>query len=253
VKLATEAPVNGGRNYEPLVVIKSGYMLENLSIRRYSPASAGSDNLSGAGNQQERPAARMSDLDQIPDHVGFYFAGFVDGEGSFNLSFRKRTDYKLPWKVSLCLNVSQKDRSILALLQQYLGCGTIRYKSDGVWFFEVNNLGAICEHVIPFFDRFSFLSAKKIRDFAIFKRMADLMRQGAHLRYDGICTLLELRREMNDGGKRKYNEQVILAAFGTTESSETIRQTSETSEDDIVRPAWRHAEPGRNGPAQPQG
>ena len=36
-KLATEAPVNGGRNYEQVVVVKFGYMLENLSIRRYSP------------------------------------------------------------------------------------------------------------------------------------------------------------------------------------------------------------------------
>jgi hypothetical protein len=169
----------------------------------------------------------MFDLDQIPVHVGFYFAGFVDGEGSFNLSFRKRTDYKLPWKVSLCLNVSQKDRSILALLQQHLQCGSIRYKCDDVWFLEVNNLTAICEHVIPFFDRFSFLSAKKQRDFAIFKRMANLMRQGAHLNQGGILALLELRREMNDGGKRKYDEQAILAAFGATESSETIRQTSE--------------------------
>ncbi len=34
-KLATEAPVNSGRNYEPIVVIKFGYMLGNLCIRRY--------------------------------------------------------------------------------------------------------------------------------------------------------------------------------------------------------------------------
>ena len=33
MKLATEAPINGGRNYEPLVVVKFGYMLEHLSIR----------------------------------------------------------------------------------------------------------------------------------------------------------------------------------------------------------------------------
>jgi hypothetical protein len=195
----------------------------------------------------------MLHIDQIPDAVGFYFAGFVDGEGSFNLSFRKRPDYKLPWKVSLCLNVSQKDRSILELLKQYLQCGTIRYKSDGVWFFEVNNLKEIHKHVIPFFDHFCFLSAKKKRDFAIFKRMAALMARGAHLEKEGILELLKLRVTMNDGGKRKYDDQVILAAFGVTESSETIRQTSEPSEDDIVRPAWRHAEPGGNGLAQPQG
>jgi len=100
-------------------------------------------------------------VQQIPDSIGFYFAGFVDGEGSFNVSFRRRPDFKMPWKVSLCLNVSQKDRSILALLKQHLKCGTIRYKSDEVWFFEVNNLVAIRENVIPFFDRFRFLSTKK--------------------------------------------------------------------------------------------
>lgn len=169
----------------------------------------------------------MFPVNEVPESVGFYFAGFVDGEGSFNLSFRRRSDYKLPWKVSLCLNVSQKDRLILELLQKHLQCGTIRYKSDGVWFFEVNNLAAIREHVIPFFNRFSFLSAKKKRDFAIFKRMACLMSEGAHLRKDGIMELLKLRRKMNDGGKRKYDDQAVLDAFGVTESSETIRQTSD--------------------------
>ena len=169
----------------------------------------------------------MLDVSQIPEPLGYYFAGFVDGEGSFNLSFRKRNDYKLPWKVSLCLNVSQKDRSILELLKHHLNCGTIRYKSDDVWFFEVNNLNAIRDNVIPFFDRFGFLSAKKKRDFAIFKQMADLMAQGAHLNIEGVKQLLELRREMNDGGKRKYTEGEILAAFATPESSETIRQTPE--------------------------
>ena len=77
------------------------------------------------------------------------------------------------------------------------------------------------------------------------------MAGGAHLRREGIAELLKLRRKMNDGGKRKYDEQAILAAFGLLESSETIRQTSVQTEDDIVRPAWRHAELGRNDPARP--
>src|ERR1043166_2403706 len=132
-------------------------MLGHLSIRRYSLRQRSSDNPSGADNQQERLSAPMLPVQQIPDSLGYYFAGFVDGEGSFNLSFRKRPDYKLPWKVSLCLNVSQKDRVILTLFRQHIQCGTIRFKGDGVWFFEVNNLKAIREHVIPFFDRFRFL------------------------------------------------------------------------------------------------
>ena len=169
---------------------------------------------------------QMLDLNQVPDSIGYYFAGFVDGEGSFHLTFRKRPDYKLPWKVSLCLNVSQKDEVILALLKRHLKCGTIRNKGGGVWMFEVNNLTAIREHVIPFFDKFGFLSAKKKRDFAIFKEMAKQMNNQAHLTKEGIADLLSLRRQMNDGGKRKYSEEQILGAFEDTESSETIRQTS---------------------------
>lgn len=192
----------------------------------------------------------MLHVAQVPLPVGYYFAGFVDGEGSFNLSFRKRADYRLPWKVSLCLNVSQKDRSVLALLKHHLKCGTIRYKSDGVWSFEVNNLTAIRENVIPFFEQFRFLSTKKKRDFAIFKKMASIMNSGEHLRREGIVELLKLRRKMNDGGKRTYTDEVVLQAFDGVESSETIRQTPTEVGDDIVRPAERSAEPGRNDLAQ---
>jgi hypothetical protein len=162
----------------------------------------------------------------VPDSIGYYLAGFVDGEGSFNLTFRRRKDYRMPWKISLCLNVSQKDKVILALVKRHLGCGTIRFKGDGVWMYEVNNLTAIRENVIPFFERFGFLSAKKKRDFQLFKRMAELMQGGAHLNEEGIRELLELRRDMNDGGKRKFSEEDILEVFRTAESSETVRQTS---------------------------
>ena len=48
-------------------------------------------------------------LKQVPLRIGYYLTGFADGEGSFNVSFRPRGDYKDPWKVSLCFNVSQKD------------------------------------------------------------------------------------------------------------------------------------------------
>src|SRR5215467_12538855 len=123
---------------------------------------------------------------RIPVEIGYYLAGFADGEGSFNISFRPRPDYRIPWKVSVSFNVSQKDRVILALFKRYLGCGTLRGRPDGVWYFEVTNLTAVVENVIPFFERFRFLSAKKKRDFAKFKEIVTLMRGGAHLTSNGI-------------------------------------------------------------------
>jgi hypothetical protein len=179
----------------------------------------------------------MLDVSQVSPRIGYYLAGFADGEGSFNVSFRKRNDYAMPWKVSSCFNVSQRDRVILALFKQHLKCGTMRSRPDGVWYYEVNNFTALVENVIPFFDRFSFLSAKKQRDFAKFKQIALLIREGRHQTKSGIGEILEIRRDMNDGGamRRKYSDDSINELFGTRESSETVRQAPMVEESEMIQ------------------
>ena len=164
----------------------------------------------------------MTQLSSTPPHIGYYLAGFADGEGSFNFSFRPRPDYRMPWKVSACFNISQKDKVILALFKRHLRCGTLRARPDGIWYFEVNNLNAIRENVIPFFRRFGFLSAKKKKDFQIFQTVVSLIEKDEHLTKSGIVSILRLRNEMNYGGKRKYADDEILSSFDV--SSETTRQ-----------------------------
>jgi hypothetical protein len=165
----------------------------------------------------------MLQVDRIPAHLGWYLAGFTDGEGSFNVSFRPRGDYSLPWKVSLCFNISQRDPVVLALFKRHLECGTMRQRQDGVWYYEVNNLHPILENVIPFFCRFGFLSAKKKRDFAKFVQLAEMFKAGRHLQQSGIEEILRVRSDMNDGGKRRYTDEMVLGRF--EKSSETARQT----------------------------
>lgn len=155
----------------------------------------------------------MLNVREIPPHIGYYLAGFADGEGSFNVSFRPRNDDRCPWTVSLCFNILQRDPVILALFKRHLRCGTMRQRRDGVWYYEVNNLTPIVENVIPFFERFGFLSAKKKRDFAKFKRLAELIRAGRHHHREGVEEILRIRREMNDGGKRRYSDDEILERF----------------------------------------
>jgi hypothetical protein len=148
---------------------------------------------------------------QIPSNLGNYLAGFTDGEGSFNLSFRRRKDYKTGWKITLSFNVSQKDPVILSQFKKHLKCGSLRErKNDGVWYYEVTNFHAIQENVIPFFRRFGFLSAKKKRDFSKFQKIAKLIENQDHLTVQGIQEILKIRKEMNDGGKRKYSDEEIL-------------------------------------------
>jgi hypothetical protein len=155
----------------------------------------------------------MLKVEAIPPDIGHYLAGFTDGEGSFNVSFRPRSDYAFPWKVSLCFNISQRDPVVLFLFKKHLECGTMRQRQDGVWYYEVNNLRPLLENVIPFFERFHFLSAKKKRDFSKFKALAELMSQGRHLSREGVDEILAIRRGMNDRETRRYSDEIVLARF----------------------------------------
>jgi LAGLIDADG endonuclease len=155
----------------------------------------------------------MLNVKAVPPEIGWYLAGFADGEGSFNVSFRPREDYRTPWKVSLCFNISQRDPVVLSLCKRWLECGTMRQRRDGVWYYEVNNLNAIRSNVIPFFERFGFLSAKKKRDFAKFKELAEILKEAGHGTEVMVRRILEIRSDMNDGGKRRYLDESILKRF----------------------------------------
>ena len=175
------------------------------------------DNLSDRDNQQERSEGGL-----MRPEIGFYLAGFADGEGSFNVSFRPRNDYKQPWKISLCFNISQKEKEILALYKHHLGCGTLRARPDGIWYYKVNNFNAIWEKVIPFFKKYRFLSAQKKKNFSKFCQIAEIIKKNEHLTEEGIKKILKIRSAMNQGGKRRYSDEEILKRL--QKSSETIRQ-----------------------------
>ena len=151
-------------------------------------------------------------LRKVPQEKGWYLAGFVDGEGSFNVSLRKRNDYRLSWQIVMAFNVSQRDITNLFLLKKYLGCGKIKKRKDGLYYFEVVNQKSIFERVIPFFRKFYFLSASKKRNFSIFRKIANLVEEGSHLNKDGLREIIELREKLNTGRgrKRKYNQRDVF-------------------------------------------
>ena len=155
----------------------------------------------------------MLDPKEVQNDIGHYLAGFADGEGSFNVSFRPRGDYRMPWKVSLCFNISQRDEVILAKFKRYLECGTMRRRLDGVWYYEVNNLRAILENVIPFFNHYGFLSSKKQRDFSKFQKLAEILSETRERNREWVQEILRIRSDMNDGGKRRYTDEMVLEAF----------------------------------------
>ena len=146
-------------------------------------------------------------LKQIPLEKGYYFAGFTDGEGSFNVSMRKRPDHTMKWQIILTFNVSQRDPVVLAEMKRYLGCGRFLKRKDGVNCYIVQNPSAIQERIIPFFKKFSFLSSNKKKNFSIFTQIAEMVFSKQHLTKDGLLKIIQLRETLNEGKgrKRKYN------------------------------------------------
>ena len=150
-------------------------------------------------------------LRSVPMEVGSYIAGFVDGEGSFNVSLRRRPDHRLGWDIDPSFNVSQRDRVILAWVKRIFGCGTLRERPDGVVYYEVRNVSMLRDRVVPFFKRFRFRSAAKKRNFAIFEKIVQTLQSGP-LTEHMLREVVRLREMLNEGRgrKRKYEAHHVL-------------------------------------------
>src|SRR5207247_994892 len=123
-----------------------------------------------------------------------YFAGFVDGEGCFTVSFSPRSKLLIGWEVRPSFSVSQNaDRSeVLLLMRQQFGCGSIRPdRSDKTLKYEVRCLDGLVERIIPFFEGHPLLSSKQ-RDFERFARVCKLVRNQAHRTELGLREIVSL-------------------------------------------------------------
>ena len=123
-----------------------------------------SDNLDGAGNQQER----------LIEFHG-WIVGFVDGEGCFSIGFVRqpnrpgRVGYKTGWQVVHTFAVTQGASSAAALeeLKEFFGVGRM-YRNrrhdnhrEDLLQYRVGRRDDLLEVVIPFFERHPLRSAKR--------------------------------------------------------------------------------------------
>ncbi len=170
-------------------------------------------NASRADNQQER-------LEKIPSTIAWYFSGFVDGEGSFNLALIPRKEYRFGWKIYLTFNVAQKDPTVLKLMSKYFGAGRLECRKDGVWNYSINDLASLRMTVIPFFEKYPFVSESKRKNFTIFKEVVEIIHRDGHFTKLGLEKIIQLREKINEG-KGRTRKYSINDYYKSQESSET--------------------------------
>lgn len=181
-----------------------------------------SENVSSAGNQQERALLSESNL-------GYYIAGFVDGDGCFSVTIHKSKYRKLGWNINPLFQVYQhKDNSeILKVIKNAFKCGYISEKGGNplCHVYCVDRISDLILYVIPFFQKYALISNKR-HDFDYFTEIVMGISKSMHLDADGFIELSKKAFKMNRGGKyRKYKLDEIIPTISLRQSSEAKRQT----------------------------
>jgi len=142
----------------------------------------------------------------------WYVTGIVEGEGSFCVSFnhRSRLNVGIETRPSFSITLSERDRALIELLQDYFKCGAIRYsRADRTYKFEVRSVEEIVTRVVPQFRRYPLRGSKR-NDFELFALICALIQQRRHLDPNGLREIIELAFQMNPSGKRRLAKDELL-------------------------------------------
>jgi hypothetical protein len=96
-----------------------------------------------------------------------WFAGFIDGEACFSVDIWKSKTHQIGFVVLVRFIISQhsRDYHLMNSLIKYLNCGILYVGAKGsIVQFKVTKFADITEKIIPFFDKYPLVGAKR-KDF----------------------------------------------------------------------------------------
>jgi hypothetical protein len=129
------------------------------------------------------------------------WSGLIDGEGSFSILVDKNKVRKLGWRVQLKFQIGlhTKDLNLLCLLQQYLGgIGSIHLaRSRDIVNYSIDSIKDL-NNLIFHLEKYPLLT-QKAADFLLFKKAVEIVNSKAHLTYEGIKEIVNIKASMNLG------------------------------------------------------
>jgi hypothetical protein len=134
---------------------------------------------------------------EIPD--SFWFTGFVEAEGCFEVKIYKSKTHKTGYQVSLRFSISQHQRDIklMDLIKNYLECGKI-YKHSSLPAVELRivKFDNLINIIILFFNAHPILGIKQL-NYQDFCQVADLMKESlqSRLTQEGFAKIQIIKNE----------------------------------------------------------
>jgi len=145
-----------------------------------------------------------------------YLSGFVDGEGSFLVSFslRKRMKLGIETRPSFSVTQHKRDREMIQSIRDFFDCGGVRFnKYDQTYKYEVRSLDDLVQKIIPHFEKYPPMTSK-IKDFEALRNICRLMKSNQHLSVVGMKKIIDIAYQMNNLGARRYSRKDLLRVMG---------------------------------------
>jgi hypothetical protein len=138
-----------------------------------------------------------------------YIAGFIDGEGSFNITISKDPNRSSNYRLICELHITQSAHSIKLLegFRDYFGCGVVKVdnKLTNTMKYQVSSYKDIARLTpFPFLDKHPLLTSKHL-NYQAFKEAINLMVKKEHLTSEGMSKIQMLAGQMNS--KRSFAEK----------------------------------------------
>ena len=131
-----------------------------------------------------------------------WVVGFTDGEGCFFVGVNRHPEMTSGFQVLPEFTVVQhrRDLQLLHALKDFFGCGVVRTNHGDRMAYRVRGLDHLTETIVPFFEK-HLLRSKKAVDFLKFRDVILLMKQGEHLKPEGIERIRGIAAVMNRGAR----------------------------------------------------
>jgi len=128
---------------------------------------------------------------------GWFFTGFTEAEGCFNINIYKTKAGKFTAKLRFSIAIMENDSELLNKIKNYLNCGIIsKPRSNDMIHLTISKISDINNIIIPHFKNYP-LRGSKFQDFNSWCLAAEIITSKSHLTSEGIVKLQDLFKNMN--------------------------------------------------------
>src|ERR1700687_2593998 len=184
-------------------------------LAQLSGTRRGHTRQSKSGGQGDNPQGRLQEVRmENPQRLNVqshpeklqaqWVVGFVDGEGCFYVGIDPQPEMSCQYQVLPEFTVVQHRREVQLLhaLKKFFGCGVVRQNHGERMAYRVRGLDHLTERIVRFFEQHPLKSRKRV-DFARFRKILHLVKQGKHLSPQGIEEIRAIASVMNTGRERE--------------------------------------------------